>query len=164
MLYKHPTSYGDPVISGQFSNIYVGKYCSIAGSAIFDGGWSHNAKFITTYPLWLIGVPENFKGKTKGDTHIGNDVWICDGAVIMSGVTIGDGAVIGARAVVTHDVAPYSIVGGIPAKHIKYRFSESEIQKLLSIKWWDWPEEKIKANGHLLLSEDIQEFLESIKD
>jgi acetyltransferase-like isoleucine patch superfamily enzyme len=158
-LVMDPTSYGDPVIGGQFSNIYVKKYCSIAGSAIFDGGWNHNAEFITTFPLWQIGVPENFDGKTNGDTHVGNDVWICDGAVIMSGVTIGDGAVIGARAVVTKNVPPYAIVGGIPANVIKYRFSLVQIQKLLEIKWWDWSQDKIRANGHLLLSRNIDEFI-----
>lgn len=79
----------------------------------------------------------------KGDIVVGNDVWIGYEAVILSGVTIGDGAVIGARAVVTKDVPPYTIVGGVPAKPIKKRFSEESIKKLQSIRWWDWPKEKL---------------------
>lgn len=82
----------------------------------------------------------------KGDIIIGNDVWIGYEAVILSGVTIGDGAIIGARAVVTRDVPPYTIVGGVPAKAIKKRFSEDTISSLLSLQWWDWSQEKIAEN------------------
>ena len=81
---------------------------------------------------------------SKGDIVIGNDVWIGYEAVVMAGVTIGDGAVIGARAVVTRDVSPYTIVGGVPAKEIRKRFPDETIGKLLKLRWWDWPEEKIK--------------------
>ena len=77
---------------------------------------------------------------------IGNDVWIGYEAVILSGVTIGDGAIIGTRAVVTEDVPPYTIVGGIPAKPIRRRFSEEMIARLMDLRWWDWPEEKIKCS------------------
>ena len=82
----------------------------------------------------------------KGDIIIGNDVWIGYEAVIMAGVTIGDGAIIGARAVVTKDVSPYTIVGGIPAKSIRKRYSEETIDLLTELKWWDWPEERIAKN------------------
>lgn len=82
----------------------------------------------------------------KGDIIIGNDVWIGYEAVILSGVTIGDGAIIGTRAVVTKDVPPYTIVGGVPAKTIRKRFSDATIAALLQINWWDWPEEKIKQH------------------
>lgn len=82
----------------------------------------------------------------KGDIVIGNDVWIGYEAVILAGVTIGDGAVIGARAVVTKDVAPYTVVGGVPARPIKKRFSDGTIQRLLELRWWDWPEERIREN------------------
>ena len=82
----------------------------------------------------------------KGDIVIGNDVWIGYEAVILAGVTIGDGAVIGARAVVTKDVAPYTVVGGVPARPIKKRFSDGTIQRLLELRWWDWPKERIREN------------------
>lgn len=82
----------------------------------------------------------------KGDIVIGNDVWIGYEAVILAGVTIGDGAVIGARAVVTKDVAPYTVVGGVPARPIKKRFLDGTIQRLLELRWWDWPEERIREN------------------
>ena len=82
----------------------------------------------------------------KGDIVIGNDVWVGYEEVILAGVTVGDGAIIGARAVVTKDVPPYTIVGGIPAKPIRKRFSEDIVTALLELQWWDWPEEQIKAN------------------
>ncbi len=82
----------------------------------------------------------------KGDIVVGNDVWIGYEAVILAGVTIGDGAIIGARAVVTRDVPPYTIVGGVPAKPIRKRFDEDTIARLLELRWWDWPEERIAQN------------------
>lgn len=103
----------------------IGKFCSIACGA----------KFLF-----------NSANHAKGDIIIGNDVWIGYEAVILSGVTIGDGAIIGARAVVTRDVPPYTIVGGVPAKAIKKRFSEDTISSLLSLQWWDWSQEKIAEN------------------
>ena len=95
----------------------------------------------------------------KGDIVIGNDVWIGYDAVIMSGVKIGDGAIIGTRAAVTKDVPPYTIVGGIPAKVIRKRFSNDTISKLLEIKWWDWPAEKIQANIQHIQSGNIDELV-----
>ncbi len=95
----------------------------------------------------------------KGDIVIGNDVWIGYDAIIMSGVKIGDGAIIGTRAIVTNDVPPYTIVGGIPAKVIKKRFGDDIILKLLKIKWWDWPYEKIKANIKYIQSGDIDKLM-----
>lgn len=92
----------------------------------------------------------------KGDITIGNDVWIGYEAVIMQGVTIGDGAVIGTRAVVTKDVPPYTIVGGVPAKRIKKRFEEDTIAALLHLSWWDWPKEKIRANLAAIQTGNIQ--------
>ena len=82
----------------------------------------------------------------KGDIVIGNDVWIGYEAVVMAGVTIGNGAIIGARAVVTKDVPPYTIVGGVPAREIRRRFSDDVIARLLELKWWDWPAERIQRN------------------
>jgi len=93
----------------------------------------------------------------KGDIVVGNDVWIGYEAVILSGVTVGDGAVIGARAVVTKDVPPYTIVGGVPAKPIIKRFSEESIKKLQSIRWWDWPKEKISENITAIQSGNMEQ-------
>ena len=95
----------------------------------------------------------------KGDIVIGNDVWIGFEAVIMSGVTIGDGAIVGARAVVTKDVPPYTIVGGVPVKEIRKRFSDERISELLNLKWWDWPEEKIQMNICAIQTGNIDELL-----
>lgn len=91
----------------------------------------------------------------KGDTVIGNDVWIGYEAVIMPGVTIGDGAIIGTRAVVTGNVPPYTIVGGVPAKPIRKRFDDATIEKLEAMRWWDWDEEKIKRSIPLIQSGNI---------
>jgi hypothetical protein len=96
----------------------------------------------------------------KGDIIIGNDVWIGAKSTIMSGVKIGHGAIVAAGAVVTKDVQPYSVVGGNPAKHIKFRFDEKQIEKLLEISWWDWEESKIKEEAMLLWSADINYFIE----
>ena len=92
--------------------------------------------------------------------YIGNDVWIGYDSIILSGVTIGDGAIIGARAVVTKDVPPYTIVGGIPAKAIRKRFDKKTIKSLLNLKWWDWPEERIAANIQRIQKGQISEFTE----
>jgi serine acetyltransferase len=87
-------------------------------------------------------------------------VWIGKSVTIMSGVKIGDGSVIASNSVITKDIPPYSIVGGNPSKHIKYRFNSEQIYKLLTIKWWDWEDEKIKSNINLLFSEEINDFLD----
>ena len=96
----------------------------------------------------------------KGDIVIGNDVWIGYEATILSGVTIGDGAIIGAKAVVTKDVPPYSVVGGVPAKKIKQRFDAETIQKLQQLKWWDWPDEKIRQAIPYLKNGEIDQLFE----
>jgi serine acetyltransferase len=100
----------------------------------------------------------------KGDIIIGNDVWIGAKSTIMSGVKIGDGAIVAAGALVTKDVEPYSMVGGNPAKHLKYRFDDEDIQGLLEIKWWDWNEDKIKEEAMLLWSQDIKYFINKYKN
>lgn len=106
-------SYGNIIRRGSMNNITVGKFCSIATNVIADGGFNHESKWLSTYPFnsnlgW--DVPHN--AICKGDINIGNDVWICENVIIMSGVTIGDGAIIGANSIVTKDVEPYSIVAG----------------------------------------------------
>jgi acetyltransferase-like isoleucine patch superfamily enzyme len=120
---------------------------------------------VTTYPFGYIhkNIFTNFDGKghpsTKGEVVIGNDVWIADNVVIMSGVKIGDGAVIANNSHVIKDVEPYSLVGGNPAKFIKYRFTESQIEKLKEIKWWDWDIEKINEFLPLMCNSDIDNFI-----
>ena len=132
----------------------IGKFCSIAcGAKFLFNSANHSMESLSTYPFPLFfeewGLDRNDVADAwdnKGDIIIGNDVWIGYEAVILSGVTIGDGAIIGARAVVTRDVPPYTIVGGVPAKAIKKRFSEDTISSLLSLQWWDWSQEKIAEN------------------
>ena len=132
----------------------IGKFCSIAcGAKFLFNSANHAMESLSTYPFPLFfeewGLDRNDVADSwdnKGDIVIGNDVWIGYEAVILSGVTIGDGAIIGARAVVTRDVPPYTIVGGVPAKAIKKRFSEDTISSLLSLQWWDWSQEKIAEN------------------
>lgn len=132
---------------GEGAQLKIGNFCSIASNITVLLGGNHRTDWVTTYPF---GHCKNFpdvapvKGhpKTNGNVVIGNDVWIGSGATIMSGVTIGDGAVIAANSHVVKDVAPYSIVGGNPAKHIKFRFTEEQIKSLLQIQWWNWDNKK----------------------
>lgn len=145
VLYHYPVN-GD--------RLSIGKFCSIAcGAKFLFNSANHTMRSLSSYPFPLFfeewelektRVSEAWDN--KGDIVIGNDVWIGYEAVILAGVTIGDGAVIGARAVVTKDVAPYTVVGGVPARPIKKRFSDGTIQRLLELRWWDWPEERIREN------------------
>ena len=149
---------------GEGAKCYIGKYCSIAGNVqIFLGG-DHRVDWITTYPFaeLMPKVWPDIKGspKSKGDVIIGNDVWIGNDVKIMSGVKIGDGAVIAGSAVVTHDVEPYEVVGGVPAKHIKYRVPQWKVWPLLRLAWWDWPLEKVEAAVPILQSGDIEALFE----
>ena len=134
--------------------LVIGKFCSIAcGAKFLFNSANHALGSLSSYPFpiffeeWDLTV-ENIPRAwdNKGNVVVGNDVWIGYEAVVLAGVTIGDGAVIGARAVVTHDVPPYAIMGGVPAKLIRKRFDDDTIQSLLSLRWWDWPEERIAAN------------------
>ena len=132
--------------------LIIGKFCSIAcGAKFLFNSANHKMASLSTYTFPLFfeewGLEKENVAQAwdkKGDIIIGNDVWIGYEAVILSGVTIGDGAVIGCRAVVTKDVPPYTIVGGVPAKPIRKRFDEETIKELQKIKWWDWPEEKLR--------------------
>jgi len=151
-------------------SLIIGKYCSIASGVKFmmSGNQGHRHDWIATYPLDIFDARTNPTKKfpvafqKKGDTVIGNDVWLGYEALIMPGITIGDGAVIGARALVTKDVAPYTIVGGNHAKVIKQRFSDEDIATLLEVKWWDWPEEKIKDHLEGLRSGDVENMSKAI--
>ena len=138
----------------------IGNFVSIGGSCGIGGG-IHPTDMVSTSPSFLMGhniLGKNFAEipyKPSEKVVIGNDVWIGEGACIISGVTIGDGSVIGAHAVVTHDIEPYSIVVGVPAKKIRQRFDDETIAKLLELKWWDWPDNKIIQYGEYFYSPDI---------
>lgn len=156
VLYHYPIN-GD--------KLKVGKFCSIAcGAKFLFTSANHKMHSISTYPFpiffeeWGLDVTNITSAwDNKGDIVIGNDVWIGYEAVVLSGVTIGDGAIIGTRAVVTKDVPPYTIVGGIPAKPIRKRFSDEVISKLLELQWWNWPENRIKENIDVIQSGRIKD-------
>jgi len=152
------TYYDDPEDSENFERnvlyhydfigdrLIIGKFCAIArGVKFIMNGANHKLGGISTYPFQIFGngwekvMPTLADLPYKGDTVIGNDVWIGYDTLIMPGVKIGDGAIVAARSVVVKDVPPYTIVGGNPAQVIKQRFSSEVIAKLLEIKWWDWP-------------------------
>jgi acetyltransferase-like isoleucine patch superfamily enzyme len=158
-------TYGDLRVHtwNQGTTLKIGSFTSVAlGVQVFLGG-EHRADWVTTFPfsvLWPQANSIHGHPGTKGDVVIGNDVWLCTESVILSGVTIGDGAVVGARAVVAKNVPPYAIVAGNPAKIINYRFSDDQIHRLISIRWWEWPNDKILRAMPDLLSEDISTFLD----
>jgi len=142
----------------------IGKFCSIADAVTIFGGGEHRIDWVTTYPL-RIALGDELAARdghpaTKGPTKIGNDVWLGYGAVILSGVQIGDGAVVGAGAVVTKDVLPYSVVAGNPARKIKQRFTDRQIKCLIEIKWWEWDLEDINKSVDFLCSDNIEQFIE----
>lgn len=145
VLYHYPVN-GDRLI--------IGRFCSVAcGAKFLFTSANHSLSSLSTYPFPIFYDEWNLDGKNvtdawdnKGDIVIGNDVWIGFEAVIMSGVTIGDGAIIASRAVVTKDVPPYTIVGGVPIKQIRKRFDDATISKLEKIRWWNWESDKIDRN------------------
>lgn len=145
--------------------LVIGKFCSIAcGAKFIFTSANHTLKSLSTYPFpiffeeWgLDSANITDAWDKKGDIVIGNDVWIGYEAVILSGVTVGDGAIIGVRAVVTKDVPPYAIVGGVPARCIRRRFDEETVTKLRELKWWEWSDEKIKENLSAIQSGRINE-------
>ena len=134
--------------------LVIGKFCSIAcGAKFLLNSANHTLRSLSTYPFpifheaWDLDIRRVAEAwDNRGDIVIGNDVWIGYEAVILAGVTIGDGAIIGTRAVVTRDVPPYTIVGGVPARVIRRRFSQETIAALLRLRWWDWPRERIARN------------------
>lgn len=143
--------------------LIIGKFCMIASDVTFImNGANHLSESISSYPFAIFGKDWSnaMEGKNypvKGDTIIGNDVWIGYKASVMPGIQIGDGAIIAANSVVTKNVAPYSIVGGNPATEIRKRFSEEQIEQLLELKWWDWDIEKITQNLQKLTNCDLFE-------
>lgn len=143
--------------------VKIGKFCSIAHNVTIMVGGDHRYDLCSSYPFcnfmkefsYLNGYSE-----AKGDVVIGNDVWIGSDVKIMSGVTIGDGCVIAANAVVNKDVAPYTVVGGVPAKKIKNRFEHDIVEKLMEIKWWDWSDELIYKAIPLIQSSSFEELFD----
>jgi virginiamycin A acetyltransferase len=142
--------------------LIIGKFCMIASDVQFImNGANHLTKSISSFPFAIFGKDwkNAMDGKnypTKGNTEIGNDVWIGFNSIIMPGVKIGDGAIIATNSTVTKNVEPYSVVGGNPAKEIKKRFSKEQIENLLEIKWWNWEIEKITENVQNLTGENIE--------
>lgn len=145
--------------------LVIGKFCSIAcGARFLFNSANHSMSSLSTYPFPLFFEEWGLDRKdvtdawdNKGDIVVGNDVWIGYEAVILAGVTIGDGAIIGSRALVTKDVPPYTVVGGVPAKTIRKRFSQETITSLLEMKWWDWPKEKIARNIRMIQAGCIEQ-------
>lgn len=165
-------SYGAPRLhwsKGDFGHkLRIGAFCSIAEEvSIFVGiHGRHTVDYVSTYPLGLVHGRSREKvpsATTLGDlgVSIGNDVWIGRGAMIMSGISIGDGAVVAARAVVTKDVAPYAIVGGVPAKVVKQRFAAVTVEKLLRLKWWNWSDEIIAERLAFFSSPYFEQLLDT---
>lgn len=159
-------SYGCPdIIShrGDTAKVRIGDFCSLAADIEVMVGGNHRVDWISTYPFRamfrLDGAFEDGHPSTKGDVEIGNDVWIGRGAKILSGVHIGDGAAVAAYALIVKDVPPYAIVGGNPAKVIRRRFSDDQIDALLRISWWTWPLDRILAEVPALQSGDVAGFI-----
>lgn len=165
--YGHPDTKSPQIVYfGEDTTLEIGKYCSIAENVtIFMGGY-HNPLNISTYPFNALYPSLTSKSilVKKQSTRIGNDVWIGANAIIMAGVVIGDGAIVAAGSVVTKDVPPYGITGGNPSKLISTRFDVETISKLLRIQWWNWEDEKVKANINALNNSDIEAFLKTAED
>jgi len=168
------TYYDDPEDSENFERnvlyhysfrqdkLIIGKFCALArGVKFIMNGANHQTSTFSTYPFYIFGngwekaTPEANELPFKGDTHVGNDVWIGYESVIMPGVTIGDGAIIAAKSVVVNNVQPYTIAGGNPAKTIRQRFDDLTIAKLLEIAWWNWDIAKITANLEHIVAADL---------
>lgn len=160
-------TYGSPqfMLWDEAERIQIGSFCSIADEVVIFGGGEHRTDWATTFPL-RIAFDDPLAGRdghpaSKGATQIGNDVWIGFRAMVLSGITIGDGVVIGAGSVVASDVPPYAIVAGNPAKVVRYRFTGDEIEKLHALRWWEWDVNKIKENIPLLCSIDISALIKN---
>lgn len=160
-------TYGMPHLQYPWPGVklIMGKFCAMAVNVRFYLGGNHNTDAVSTYPFPLLmsdypkaaSIPHP---ASKGNIVVGNDVWFGENAIILSGVTIGDGAVIGLGSVVTKDVPPYSIVAGNPARVRKMRFDDDVIAELLRIKWWDWPIERIKEHADLIAGSDPWKLIE----
>lgn len=165
------TYYDDPEHATEFEqrnvlynygpeNLVIGKYCAIAAETRFImSGANHSTKDVSTFPFTIFGGERAERTldialdiPSRGDTVVGNDVWIGYRAIIMPGVRIGDGAIIASGSVVTRDVPPYTIVGGNPATLVKQRYTDADVERLLRIRWWDWPVEKVTRHLRVLMA------------
>lgn len=154
VLYQYPINH---------DKLIIGKFCSIAcGAKFLFASANHTLESLSTYPFPIFYEEWNLDKAqvtsawdNKGDIVIGNDVWIGFEAVILSGVRIGDGAIVGARAVVTKDIPPYTIVGGVPAKTIKKRFDDDMIIRLQQIQWWDWSFTKVQLHLQHIMNGEV---------
>ncbi|MGI2130621.1 Vat family streptogramin A O-acetyltransferase [Shewanella baltica] len=151
--------------------LIIGKFCAIAKDVKFImNGANHQVSGFSTYPFYIFGngwekvMPNPADLPHKGDTCIGNDVWIGYNATIMPGVKIGHGAIVASQSVVTKDVPPYAVVGGNPATVIKLRFEQDVIDELVAIAWWDWPIEKITQHLHAIAGADLTNLQQAIRD
>jgi len=160
--------YGTPQVKHPHpdATLTIGSYCSIAKNVqIFLGG-NHRIDWVSTYPFPTFfeeGKNIEFDVTSKGSVTIGSDVWLCENSTILSGVTVGHGAVVANGAIVTKHVAPYSIVAGNPAKHIRWRFDEKTRILLLESAWWNWPEEEVIKIIPLLCSDNVDGFINYAK-
>lgn len=149
------------------ANLIIGKYSSLAHGATFLLGGEHPVDRVTTYPcrimMGLEGAGHDGFPRPTQNTVVGSDAWVGANALILSGRRIGDGAVVAAGAVVTRDVPPYAIVGGNPARVIRYRHTEEQCAALLQIRWWDWSPDRIREAVPLLAGQDIEAFLNYAK-
>lgn len=161
-------TYGIPEVFefGDDTILRIGSYSSIAAGVKVLLGGEHRTDWLTTYPFpaMMKGL-EDIKdyAPSKGDVVIGSDCWICADASILSGVTIGHGAIVAAGAVVTRDVPPFAVVGGNPCKFIRWRFDEDVREQLLQAAWWDWPMEEVKSVARMLSGSDLDGFLAYIR-
>jgi acetyltransferase-like isoleucine patch superfamily enzyme len=155
-------SYGLPSIISfdKKSKVSVGSYVSIASNVTFLLGANHASGLVTTFPIDRIDPSKTTADSNeRGNIEIGNDVWIGYGATLIGNVRVGDGAIIGAHALVVDDIPPYAVVGGVPAKVIKYRFSSEQIEKLLAIAWWNWNTKTVQERQKDIYSKDMDSFI-----
>jgi virginiamycin A acetyltransferase len=165
------TYYDDPAGATEFEHrnvlyaygperLIIGKYCAIAtGTRFLMAGAEHPAMGVSTFPFTMFGgrwaeqtLDIVTSMPSRGDTVVGNDVWFGYGAIVMPGVRIGDGAIVAADAVVTADVPPYTIVGGSPARPIRRRFADADVDRLLKAAWWDWPAEVVTEHARAIMA------------
>ncbi|WP_210443794.1 CatB-related O-acetyltransferase, partial [Vibrio crassostreae] len=147
----------------EIDELYIGDYVCIGAEVVIlmGGNHTHRVDWFSLYPFMDV-IDDAYIG--KGDTHIEDGVWLGMRAMVMPGVTIGEGAVVAANSVVTKDVAPYSIVGGSPTKVVKYRFDESVIDELISFKIYEWPSDKFEALKPYLCNSDFSKLKQAIED
>lgn len=174
------TYYDDPEDSENFERnvlylypfigdkLIIGKFCAIAkGVTFIMNGANHKISGLSTYPFQIFGygwekvMPALDDLPLKGDTVVGNDVWLGYESLVMPGVRIGDGAIVAARSVVTSNVPPYAVVGGNPARVIRERFTQETVEKLLAIAWWDWPADKITRNLKHIVGADVKALIDA---